>query len=146
MSPDFGAALWPADVFADGVRKEDVQAALQAAWLAGDISLCAEIAARYGVFGRVCLRCATGGTPAVEKRPNTLLFHLCEMCSEQEQRKPRALVTLALARADLAAVRDPVAAIREAQEVINAAHPDKPALAVDGYLGPRTMARLWGKP
>lgn len=57
-SPDFGAALWPATTFPDGARKEDIQAAMQAAWLADNVALSTEIAKRYGVFGRVCLRCA----------------------------------------------------------------------------------------
>lgn len=131
----FGAALWPADVFADGTRKEDVRAAIQAAWLAGNTALCAEIAQRYGVLGRVCLRCAAGCVPPMApgaKRPDTLLFHLCEMCTENEQRLAHSIVTS-------------VPAICEAQKALNAANPDEAPLPIDGRLGMRTITRLWGK-
>jgi hypothetical protein len=89
-SDHFGAALWPTE-FPDGASKENIQSAIQLAWLAGDVKLGREIAERYGVFGRVCLRCATGGLsilPPNKKRPDRILYHLCDHCGHDEMHGP----------------------------------------------------------
>jgi hypothetical protein len=76
--------VWPVIVFSDGACKENVQAAMQAAWLASDTALSAEIAKRYGLYGRLCLRCAQAGIPYSARKPDMLLLHLCESCTHEE--------------------------------------------------------------
>lgn len=55
-------------VFADGTKFEDVQAAIQAAWLAESYQLAGEIAIRYGLWDFLCLCCAKPCESTVDKQ------------------------------------------------------------------------------
>jgi hypothetical protein len=52
------------EVFADGAALHDVRAALQAAWLADEDRTAIEIAQRYDLYRKICLRCAAWETNA----------------------------------------------------------------------------------
>lgn len=70
------------EVFPDGTKLEDLLAAIQAAWSATDIVLAVELAERYGLVGRLCLRCCE--VPAV--------FMLCSACEHEELGGPQSWV------------------------------------------------------
>lgn len=123
----FGAALWPLEL-PDGATKENVQAALQLAWLANDMRLSREIAERNHVYGRICLRCATNGTPILntdKPRPHALIYHLCEECARDQARGGRR---------DRQALL-PYTEVQDTQEQLG--------LAIDGILGERFISALW---
>jgi len=72
-------------VFADGVRFEDFRAALQAAWLASDYTLAADLARRHGFYNSICLRCASALIGAIPPTPNYtvnewIFYQLCMRC------------------------------------------------------------------
>ncbi len=68
-------------IYADGLTFVDVQAAIQAAWLANDLDLAADIAVRYCLKGKICLSCATRAV-----QPSLLICttwwwdHICGPC------------------------------------------------------------------
>jgi hypothetical protein len=84
--------LFAVDIYPDGVRAADVQAAIQAAWRAADRALAKEIADRYGLYDRLCLCCAECHISAAPNAPSTRLqralgdfaFQLCERCVWRE--------------------------------------------------------------
>lgn len=81
----FHVEVWP-----DGVRFEDVCAAISAAWLAGHRQLAKDIAQEYGLYNQVCLRCASSrisGAPVhIDRRQqfSDLLYQLCTDCLHTE--------------------------------------------------------------
>jgi hypothetical protein len=76
--------LFAVDTYPDGVRAADLQAAIQAAWRAGDRALAKELADRYGLYDRLCLRCAerhisgAANPPMLQSDP--FLYQLCNEC------------------------------------------------------------------
>jgi hypothetical protein len=76
---------------ADGTRVADVQAAIQAAWLVNK-PFAAELAKRYGLYDRVCLRCADRPLAAINPTNvtlavlGTLAYQLCLDCHYTESR------------------------------------------------------------
>lgn len=85
--------LFAVDVYPDGVRATDLQAAIQAAWRADDRALAKELAARYDLYDKLCLRCAerhisAASPPILEDDP--FLFQLCNECLWEETWRERA--------------------------------------------------------
>lgn len=61
-------------VFRDGVSFENLSAAVEAAWLAGDQWLALELAERYNMGNVLCLRCA---------RACSASTRFCSLCALQ---------------------------------------------------------------
>lgn len=103
--------------FTDAQELRDVRAALQAAWLADADHTAVEIAQRYGLYGELCLRCASWETRWV----------LCAACARHEMRRSVPY------RNDR---------VRAFQQQWNKAHfPER--IPVDGIVGPQTLMRGW---
>lgn len=89
-------------VLPDGVRSEDLQAAIQAAWLAGDFVLVREFARRYDLYNGICLRCVVkhaqsimiGPSPSMERRLGDMYWQLCHECWWAETQLDRAAKAL----------------------------------------------------
>lgn len=110
--------------FSDGTRLEDLQAAIQAAALASNVDLAAEIAKRYGVYGHVCLYCGWPEVPPTDgPRPDLRPFHLCALC--------------------VRCVNLPKDVVYATQCVLNV-YGQAPIVA-DGHFGPETFLRLWNR-
>jgi hypothetical protein len=86
-----GEATVTNTLLADGTRVDDVQAAIQAAWLV-DKALAKEIAERYGIYDKICLRCASAPLAPVNPTKVTraaigdFAFQLCLDCHYAESR------------------------------------------------------------
>jgi len=68
--------IFHVDVFPDGVRFEDVCAAISAAWLADNFDLAEQLAREYGLYDQVCLRCASRWIASSPHRPPPALIRL----------------------------------------------------------------------
>lgn len=77
-------------VFPDGTSVENVQAAIQAAWLADQLWLAKQIAEEYGFYDKVCLRCASRRLAAIDPSPalrtfrGAFAYQLCVQCMATE--------------------------------------------------------------
>lgn len=107
--------------FLDDAALSDVRAAIQAAWLANSDATAIEIAKRYDLYGKLCLRCAAWETRWTLCVP--CARHEIQMLSEQGMRFPRERV-------------------RAFQEQWSAENPDDSLLS-DGIVGIATMVRGW---
>jgi hypothetical protein len=86
-----GTATVTTTLLADGTYVADVQAAIQAAWLV-DKACAKEIAERYGLYDKICLRCASAPLAPVDPTKVTLAaigdfaYQLCLNCHYAESR------------------------------------------------------------
>ncbi len=88
------------DPLPDGTPLADLQAAMQAAWIAGEKHIAAELSKRYGLYNKLCLRCGvpwqplvrTGSTDATDCWPDSYLARLCQPCAHEEVRPYRSNV------------------------------------------------------
>ena len=73
------------DATIDDIPIGEIQAAIQAAWRA-DPAFAAEVAKRYGLYDKVCLRCVNAPLTAFEpssllkQRLDKLAYQLCVHC------------------------------------------------------------------
>ena len=87
--------IFAVSVFRDGVRAEDLGAAIQAAWLAGDRELAKELAERYGLYNQICLCCASAYiAPVASVTALWWAYQLCASCHWRETRPFVGLVKL----------------------------------------------------
>jgi hypothetical protein len=86
-----GFGIFEVPQFPDGVRFEDLQAAIQAAWCV-DCAFAAELAKRYDLYNQLCLRCADAHITAVDPSEMTksilgaFAYQLCQNCNWAEIR------------------------------------------------------------
>ncbi len=86
------------DPLPDGTPLADLQAAMEAAWIAGEKHISAELSKRYGLYNTLCLRC---GSPALSITasftgptdcwPDSFFARLCAPCQHEEIRPMRSL-------------------------------------------------------
>jgi hypothetical protein len=83
------------DPLPDGTPLADLQAAMQAAWLADNRSMSAELAKRHGLLDKLCLRCALPSISltAYVGGPETTYSHLCQPCVHEVLRPHAKPVT-----------------------------------------------------
>lgn len=76
------------EILDDGTPFVDLQAAIQAAWIAGERALVADLMQRYGLWDLMCPRCACVPPVPVHPNasPNSLLIRLCGPCQNIELR------------------------------------------------------------
>lgn len=90
------------DPLPDGTPLVDLQDAMQAAWMAGEKHISADLSKRYGLYNTLCLRC---GIPALSVTasftgpsdcwPDSFFARLCAPCQHEEIRpmgKPLTIV------------------------------------------------------
>jgi hypothetical protein len=109
------------ETFADGAALHDVRAAIQAAWLADEDRTAIEIAQRYALHGKLCLRCASWETR----------WTLCRACAVFEWRHYQHNVSAYRCQ------------VRAFQVQWNHQHPYDAPIPTDGVPGPQTLMRGW---
>jgi hypothetical protein len=79
------------DPLPDGTRLADLQAAMQAAWIAGEKHVAAELSKRYGLYNTLCLRCGVPSlsvtalfTGPTDCWPDSFFARLCAPCQHEE--------------------------------------------------------------
>lgn len=108
---------------------------MQAAWLADNRELSADLAKRYGLYNKLCLRCAIPSTSILEycrcsgdsPPADTYLMHLCQPCLHEALGELRE-------RAKPVGFNSPSAAVKALQRHLK--------VAADGIVGPMTLAQV----
>ena len=80
------------EILDDGTPFVDLQAAIQAAWIAGERQIAAELSRRYGLYNKLCLRCAVPSQSvwawahdrSPDCVPDSILARLCQPCQHEE--------------------------------------------------------------
>lgn len=97
--PDIGPTV--PDPLPDGTPLVDLQDAMQAAWMAGEKHISAELSKHYGLYNTLCLRC---GIPALSVTasftgptdcwPDSFFARLCAPCQHEEIRPASKPITI----------------------------------------------------
>lgn len=87
--PDVGPTV--PDPLPDGTPLVDLQDAMQAAWMAGEKHISAELSKRYGLYNTLCLRCGIPSlsvtasfTGPTDCWPDSYFARLCVSCQHEE--------------------------------------------------------------
>lgn len=80
------------EILPDGTLFVDLQAAIQAAWIAGERQIAAELSKRYRLYNKLCLRCAVPSQSvwawahdrSPDCVPDSILARLCQPCQHEE--------------------------------------------------------------
>lgn len=74
------------DILDDGTLLADLQAAMQAAWIADERELSADLARRYKLYDELCLRCAGPSryVASLDCYPGEFFARLCQPCQHEE--------------------------------------------------------------